>query len=410
MLQYQPGVPGGHLLVADGGGFALVASGSEFVAVDELLSALREPEPVAAVLGLLTGRGLASTPEFAVVVPASGSAVRCVVRGAIRVSAETASGEVALDGSDVSTWREDRIDDVTGLSVTSATDDRPGDAALPLVSGAVWAGAVSLRSDDERSDDQGSGARIAVASAPATEPVPSPQPASLPEPEPITEPQPSSEPQPVSPPEPEPEPEPASEHTLVEHTMAELPEEQDDDDLESTVVRPVSADPVASVAAVDPVLGDHDGTTVMRDDLPGLMAAARLAADPSSATPGGPAPEIALVAPGPRYRLAFASGAVEPLEHAVVIGRAPSVAKESGGRLPRLVTISDDQDVSRTHVRFTVEGDSVVVTDLNSRNGTVVTLPGKPPQQLRGGEPTTVLTGTAVDLGGGVVITVEEGA
>jgi hypothetical protein len=57
-------------------------------------------------------------------------------------------------------------------------------------------------------------------------------------------------------------------------------------------------------------------------------------------------------------------------------------------------------------VQFAVEGGTVVVTDLHSRNGTTITLPGKTPQLLRQGESTSVLVGTVVDLGGGVTITV----
>jgi pSer/pThr/pTyr-binding forkhead associated (FHA) protein len=85
------------------------------------------------------------------------------------------------------------------------------------------------------------------------------------------------------------------------------------------------------------------------------------------------------------------------------------VSKVSGGQVPRLVSLgSADQDISRNHVQFQVEGDTVVVTDLHSRNGTIVVLPGKPPQKLRQGEPTAVIVGTVVDLGGGVTLTVCE--
>jgi pSer/pThr/pTyr-binding forkhead associated (FHA) protein len=80
----------------------------------------------------------------------------------------------------------------------------------------------------------------------------------------------------------------------------------------------------------------------------------------------------------------------------------------SSGALPRLVTIPGDKDISRNHAQFAVEGGTVVVTDLHSRNGTQVIMPGKPPQQLRQGEPTAVIVGTVVDLGGGVTLTVRE--
>jgi pSer/pThr/pTyr-binding forkhead associated (FHA) protein len=67
--------------------------------------------------------------------------------------------------------------------------------------------------------------------------------------------------------------------------------------------------------------------------------------------------------------------------------------------MPRLVTIEGDPDVSRSHVRVALEGDTVVVTDLRSRNGTSVVLPGKPPQLLRADEATPVIPGTVIDLG-----------
>jgi hypothetical protein len=59
-------------------------------------------------------------------------------------------------------------------------------------------------------------------------------------------------------------------------------------------------------------------------------------------------------------------------------------------------------------VQFAIEGDTVVVTDLHSRNGTMIVLPGKSPQKLRAGEPTSVIPGTVVDLGSGVTLTVRQ--
>jgi hypothetical protein len=73
------------------------------------------------------------------------------------------------------------------------------------------------------------------------------------------------------------------------------------------------------------------------------------------------------------------------------------------------VTITgSDQDISRNHLQVTVEGGTMVVTDLHSRNGTQIVLPGRAPQQLRAGEPTAVIVGTMVDLGAGVTFTVRE--
>jgi pSer/pThr/pTyr-binding forkhead associated (FHA) protein len=69
-----------------------------------------------------------------------------------------------------------------------------------------------------------------------------------------------------------------------------------------------------------------------------------------------------------------------------------------------------NQDISRTHAQITAEGGTVVVTDLHSSNGTLVTLPGKPAQKLRPGEPSAVIVGTIIDLGDGATLTVCESA
>ena len=82
--------------------------------------------------------------------------------------------------------------------------------------------------------------------------------------------------------------------------------------------------------------------------------------------------------------------------------RAPTLAGNASlGERPHVVKVaSPDKDISRNHAQFAVEGDTVVVTDLHSRNGTAIQMPGKPRQLLRAGEATPVLDGTIVDLGG----------
>jgi hypothetical protein len=112
--------------------------------------------------------------------------------------------------------------------------------------------------------------------------------------------------------------------------------------------------------------------------------------------------------PAPQLYLDLSTGSREQLGQPILVGRAPTATTVSGGSLPRLVSIPGDKDISRTHAQFVVEGGTVVVTDLHSRNGTQVIMPGKAPQQLRQGEPTEVIVGTIVDLGGGVTLTVRE--
>ena len=75
---------------------------------------------------------------------------------------------------------------------------------------------------------------------------------------------------------------------------------------------------------------------------------------------------------------------------------------------PETVLLHGSTDISRNHVRISLEGGVIVVTDLHSRNGTDVTLPERPKQRLRGGEPTAVLPGTVVDLGDGITLTIRK--
>jgi hypothetical protein len=150
--------------------------------------------------------------------------------------------------------------------------------------------------------------------------------------------------------------------------------------------------------------GDHDGQTMLADDL-GLRGRAApvdlIEVEPPTSLPLGPA-----------LQLERADGSRESLSRPVLIGRAPSAggagAGSGTGAEPRLITILDDPDISRTHLRVAVEGDAVVVTDLGSKNGTLITMPGGSPRKLRASEPTVVLPGTLIDLGGGAVFTVRE--
>ncbi|MBC7443374.1 MAG: FHA domain-containing protein, partial [Ramlibacter sp.] len=60
--------------------------------------------------------------------------------------------------------------------------------------------------------------------------------------------------------------------------------------------------------------------------------------------------------------------------------------------------------VSGTHLEIKQEGESVVVTDLGSTNGTIVTAPRARAARLRPGGSLVVLPGTRVDIGDGNII------
>lgn len=96
-------------------------------------------------------------------------------------------------------------------------------------------------------------------------------------------------------------------------------------------------------------------------------------------------------------RFVFSSGEVVDVARPMLIGRAPKLGGVVSGQPPELVTVpSPDRGVSGTHVETRLEGWQVLVVDRNSTNGTVIQLPGRPPQRLRSGEPFPITPGTTV--------------
>jgi len=113
---------------------------------------------------------------------------------------------------------------------------------------------------------------------------------------------------------------------------------------------------------------------------------------------GVPLPDDVVVVPRPALGvLRLSTGDVITLDGGVVIGRDPSAADGEVHvvRLP-------DGDISRAHLRVTLDGWHVLVTDLRSTNGTLVTLPGRDPEQLRPDEPVPIRPGTVVTLADGI--------
>jgi pSer/pThr/pTyr-binding forkhead associated (FHA) protein len=116
--------------------------------------------------------------------------------------------------------------------------------------------------------------------------------------------------------------------------------------------------------------------------------------------------EPASPVPAPRYH-AIRIGTHDPipLDVPTFIGRRPSTPRITGGRHPRLVRVpSLSREISSTHLEIRQEGSIVVVTDLGSTNGTMVTSPGAAPLRLRQGESVAVVVGSVVDIGDDVRI------
>jgi len=368
--------------------------------VVDLFEALATPDPIGSVLSRLTRAGIADVPPFAMI--AGTDRRRVIVRGGFRVVAD---GE-EITAAGVSTWVE-RVVAADAAFELIAPFASGGDAAGWPVAEAVVPASI-VRS--------GVAPTVEAASAPATaEEAPTPAPAAAPaNPAPPT---------PVSQAAVAAAATVTAETTIVpEETIAPPRDEAVDDSVDDATIVVARRSPAPSAspsprpgpppaAPTDSTAtGDHDGLTIAvtklqrlrgRGTSGGTSAAEASAAEASATESPADAPTVALHLPG---------GAREPLAGEVVLGRSPSVSRASGTALPRLVTIgAGDPDISRSHVRIGLEGGTVVVTDLHSRNGTSVVQPGRAPVKLRAGEPTPVLVGTVVDLGGGCEITVVGG-
>ena len=394
--------------------------------VDRLWTRIRDERGPAGVLETLTAGGLFSTPPFAFVELGDGG-VDAIVRGDAVVHA----GAEQVSGSGATTWIERRL---PGGSVEVALGGS-GSLELPIEAGVVRAAAFTTGSTPPRS----AAVAAPVVEQPAPEPVPVPAPAPAPEPEPAPVPEPVPEfvevpsdatiplaqfmadeaarsraaaeaseqvseetvvelpEEPAAAPEPAPADDQASPGDGYDYLFGETVYHSVQDAAVRTEEAAAEETPAAPAdAAETPAEGDHDGSTVLTSSITRSGRVRR----PKAASAAPTAPTIAVILPG---------GAREVLDEALILGRSPSVSGVPGGQLPRLVTLTGgDQDISRSHVRIALEGGTVVVTDLHSRNGTTIVLPSGETQKLRAGDPTPVIVGTVVDLGGGIELRLEE--
>lgn len=385
----RPAASGGWLAFASGPLLLAVPDGALDVAA--AWGAVAGASGFQSALDLLTGKGLAATPSFVLVDwVAGGGDARVLVRGDLELTITDASGEQRLSGAGVSTWVERSLPGVSALSLSVPGATAASTSELPLASGVALVASIATE-----------GAPAAVVAAPSLPAAPSAAP------EPVIE-------------------------VDIGETVREAP------DAPAAVV-PVAVVPVAVVPApeapqtegYDYLFGDtmyrgvldaavhepdaesepavavdvddtlHDGETVMADSVKKLRG---------KRTPPTDAPVAPALPKAAQLVLIMPNGTREPLTQPILIGRSPTVGKVSGA-IPRPLTLgTGDQDISRNHAQFALEGGTVVVTDLHSRNGTSVVLPGKKAQKLRAGEPTSIIVGTIVDFGGGLTISVEEEA
>ncbi|GAA4178187.1 hypothetical protein GCM10022287_28140 [Gryllotalpicola koreensis] len=402
---------GGWLTVAIPGTLLLVESTPSRVPdADELLAALHSSDPVPAALDILTSGGFSAMPAFALV-EYRGQSAHYFVRGGVEIAFTGSGGERTASGAGITTWTEQLISGVDAFSVAAA--GAAGGEGLPLVDGAVWGERIEYRGTDASAElpfasTAGFETPASQAPQPAKTAVPAEEtllPESIDE-ETVITPLPVLTQQPETPIVPEdsiplPEGTTGYDHLFGVTQMKSVeaaavrPKGEEEDEAQASVA------PAAAPATDVEDAGDHDGLTMMSGDIAELRKRA------ASAAQGGVPVGRRAADADPEFRIEFPDGRTELLDRPIIVGRSPSANKVSGSELPRLIKVGDsDPDISRNHVRFTVEGGTVVITDLHSRNGTLMSLPGRPPLKLREGEPTSALVGTVVDLGGGIRITV----
>jgi hypothetical protein len=356
--------------------------------------------------------------------------MRSLVRGNVSVI-DLATGKVVADGEGIQTWSEVGLAGVSHIRVDTPYDDDVTLLELPLIVGAVRASSVVLDASEQ-----------AQISSPQEQPVPAGAPDhGLPTealPEVVAAP---------SPPKPaqQPAPEPATSGVVAGATptdqTAELSAEElaalqnadtqlmpsPFDEPESEAQPEVAApqQPVVSgaphpisdsaepVDAVGPTSGSSPAESAQDSAILAVLCEHGHINPPSSSSCrvcGSPlASQARQFVPGPVLAVLRASdGATAEVDRPVLIGRAPS-GDRPGSRAPRLMTVpSPNYDISRTHLEVAPDDWQIVVTDLNSTNGTVLVRPGAVDrQQLAPGEPIPVQLGSVIELGDGVSVLID---
>ncbi|MGM7667913.1 FHA domain-containing protein [Microbacterium sp. A93] len=366
--------------------------------VAEIWDGMRDAHELGALVDLLTlgsGGTLAGLPDFVAIATTDGANVRVAVRGVPEVTVDSTEGETRVSGRDVTTWSERLIRSASRIRIAIA--DEP-DISFPIIGGVVRAAALTVELVASEHPIVPVAPPVLIApSVPIASPVLTAPPVSkappIPEETLVTEEIPVAEESPVA----DEDPDTGDTDDTLMPEQADSTAEVDDFDL-------LFGDTVHVIPAGSPIPdhapGDHDGATIS-------LAQARALRDPAAAS-SSEAPTVAIpVASVGRIRLS--TGQSASLDRPVIIGRRPRSTRASGANLPHLIAVdSPQQDISRNHLEVRPEGDTVVVIDLHTTNGSTLLRPGADPMRLHPGEQVLVLSGDAVDLGDGVIVTFED--
>jgi hypothetical protein len=354
--------------------------------------------------------------------------MRSLIRGQISVL-DLATGKVVANGEGMQTWSEVGLAGVSHIRVDTPYE---GDATLlelPLVVGAVRASSVTLDASERAQLDSPQGGAVPAAAAVpglASEPLPEVAAAAPAEraqrPEPVAgvtaaAATPTEQTAELS----------ASEIAALQSADTQLLPSSIDGPApkgQHEVARP--AQPVSSAAqeAVSDAAAESAGSTEassepsldesIQDSAILAVLCQRGHANPPNSTDcrvcSSPvARKVPQFVAGPVLAVLRASdGSSAEVDRPVLVGRAPS-GDRSNSRSPRLMTVpSPNHDISRTHLEVAPDDWQIVVTDLNSTNGTVLVRPGAVDrQQLAPGDPVHVQLGSVLELGDGVSVLID---
>ncbi|MCL2090638.1 MAG: FHA domain-containing protein [Micrococcales bacterium] len=301
-------------------------------------------------LSVLAADGFGAMQPFVLSVRGDDGVTHVAVRGDVIVDAQVQDTVVTIDGHGVATWTERNLGGVSALVVRVPGGSEGPD--LPLVAGVVRAG--GLRAPH--------GAKIGSAdeSADSEEPAPA---GSL----------------------------PASVKTVAAAREGARKKTT------RPKAQPPAPEPVAETGVTAAAAEEYVEPTPADDNFAG-----------GDVLPDYSAQDDAAPSDAPTAQLVLNTGLIVALDRPVLLGRAPQAARVSSREMPRLVAVpSPQQDISRTHAEVRMDGDDVLVTDLDSTNGVHVLRPGGGARRLRPGEPRVLAADETIDLGDGVTFVVE---
>jgi hypothetical protein len=366
-------IPGDWHAVVAGGVVALLAPSTPTDVVRAVWDAVPARGGLADQLEVLLTGGIARLRPFALV-DLTGARIHAVLRGDVEIEVRGTEGTQVLSSGEVTTWSERVAEGAVEITIRVVDTPWTPGLALPVVSGIVRTAALRVPIVGPRPTEV---AALDVDDGAPAEP---------------TEPG-----------------EPGEPGVIDCVPAAAEPFGWRTSEMRSVLAEAEALVQDGALVRVEDtsIPDDHDGMTILSSDLQTIRDQL-----PSWAGDEVPGPfRIAAPRLTPPPKLVLSTGQVVVVDRTVLLGRAPQVSRVTNRDLPRLVTLpSPQQDISRTHAEVRPDGDGVLVTDLHSTNGILVTRPDEGARRLRPGEPAIVEHGEVVDLGDGVTFTVERGA